>query len=229
MLVELRHSVGTPRRKVLVVVTLLLGLLAAVALTMGTPADQRSFATTSTIVQLLMSVTVPFFGVLLTTDRRRAQARLPPAILAGATLAVAFALFGMVATAVATALVSSTVAGGRWQHAGAVAVGSVLVQLIAQLTGTGWGQLVRSPGLAMAATIVVPLGLWLLLGAVEPVRPAREWVTPAANAAHLLSGQMRALNWAQLLVVVLIWDVGLNAYGAYRVSRRRTPVDGAAG
>ncbi len=175
-----------------------------------------------------MALPGPCFGGLRTTALRptRVRARLAPRVVAAAALAVAFALFGIVVAAIATVLASSTMPGGPWQHAGAIAAGSVLVQLIAQLTGTGWGQLVRSPSIAMAATIVVPLGLYLVLGVLDRVRPARDWVTPAANAGYLLSGQLSASVWARCLVVVLSWNVGLNALGADRVNRQRA---GAAG
>jgi len=72
---------------------------------------------------------------------------------------------------------------------------------------------------AMIGTIVLPLGLWLILGAVDLVRPAQAWLTPFAAAPNLLSGQMTPLTWAQLLVIVLIWGVGLNAAGAVRTNR----------
>jgi hypothetical protein len=168
-----------------------------------------------------MSVLVPFSGVLLTSPLRSSGAhqRLAPRLLAAAVLAVAYAVFGVVVSGLALALAGSAAVGGGWQHAGSVLVGSVLVQVIAQLTGTGLGMLVRPAALAMAATIVLPLGLWLLLGAVDVLRPAQAWLTPFPTAGNLLSGAMPPLGWAQSLVVVLIWNVSLNAQGAMRVGR----------
>jgi hypothetical protein len=64
--VELRRAVGTRPRRWLLAITLVLGLLSAIAVTLGLPPADRTFATIGTPVQLLMSVTVPFFGVLLT-------------------------------------------------------------------------------------------------------------------------------------------------------------------
>src|SRR2546423_1659085 len=83
----------------------------------------------------------------------------------------------------------------RWRHAGTVAVGGVLVQVVAQLVGTGLGLLLRSPVVAFLGSIVLPLGLWLALGAVDALRPAREWLTPYASVWHLLSGQMGGVRW----------------------------------
>jgi hypothetical protein len=225
-----RRAIGTRRRKVLVAITVGLGVLAAVTVTVGSPPADRSFVATCTIVQLSMSVVVPFFGVLLTSELRVTRppdvaatplrrSALLPRIGAAVVLAVAFALVGVLLSAVAVALAPS--AAGAWQHTGAVVLGSVVVQVIAQLSGTGLGLLLSPPRLAMAATIVLPLGLWLLLGAVRPIRGAQDWLTPVASAGHLLSGQLPPLRWLQSLVVFLIWGAGLNIAGALRAGSRR--------
>lgn len=94
----------------------------------------------------------------------------------------------------------------------------MVVQLTAQLVGTGLGLLVRHCVLAFGLTIVAPLGLWLLLGAVSPA--AQEWLTPFASAQHQLSGAMTGLSWAQTATVLLLWGVGLNLVGLRRLRRR---------
>ena len=86
-------------------ITALLGILPAAAVPAATSVVERTFAAISSPVQILMSVTVPFFGVLLASDlaRSRFGARLAmTSTLLGATvLAVGFAVFGVVITAVA--------------------------------------------------------------------------------------------------------------------------------
>jgi hypothetical protein len=119
-----------------------------------------------------------------------------------------------------TARAPSDVVFGRWHHVGTIAVGSVLVQVIAQLVGTGLGLLIRSAVVAFIASIVLPLGLWVVLGATQTLRPAQAWLTPYATAQNLLSGQMGPVNWAQWLVVLLVWGVGLNAAGETIMRRR---------
>ncbi|HSU34476.1 MAG TPA: hypothetical protein VLJ88_02340 [Propionibacteriaceae bacterium] len=90
-------------------------------------------ATIATPVQLLMSVTLPFFGVLLAADlRRRHQVRAAPTLLAALTLAVLVAVFGVLVSVLATAAAPSATAQGRWQHPGTIPLGSVLVQVVAQ-------------------------------------------------------------------------------------------------
>lgn len=87
--------------------------------------------------------------------------------------------------------------------------------------GTGFGLLLRRPVLAGLATIMLPLGLWALFGAIETLRPAQAWLTPFPSVQHLLPGDMRPLRWAQWLTVLAIWGVGLNAVGLAKASRRQ--------
>ncbi|MFI7606030.1 hypothetical protein ACIBTV_12985 [Micromonospora sp. NPDC049366] len=222
----LRRAVATRPRRWLVATTLLLGLLAAVATTAAPPED-ITFSTVSDLVQSLMSVTVPFLGVLLAHDLRRSPrpARPGPTLLAAVLLAAAVGVFGILVSGAAIALAPSGTATTPWQHAATIAVGGVLVQIVAQLVGTGLGLLLRSTLVACLATIVLPLGLWALLGAVDALSPAQAF-TPYATVRNLLSGEMNVAKWAQWLAVLLIWGVGLNALGVAWHTRRQ-PGDGA--
>lgn len=144
-----------------------------------------------------------------------------PTLLVATRLAVAIALFGVAASAIAVAAAPAGTASGPWQQSGAIVLGCVVVQVIAQLVGTGLGLLIRAPVIACAATIVLPLGLWAILGLTEATRPAQDWLTPFAGVGRLTTGTMTATNWLQSFVVFLIWAVGLNALGARRVGRER--------
>ncbi|MEU8262506.1 hypothetical protein AB0C02_17970 [Micromonospora sp. NPDC048999] len=215
----LRRTQGTRARRLLLAVTLLLGLLAAAGLALGGPPGDRTFAKLSDAAQSLMSVIVPAFGVLLARDLKRASptARLTPTLLAASLLAAIVGLFGFLVCVAALTVTTST-APDPWRHVGVIAVGGVLIQVVAQLVGTGLGLLLRRPAVAFLATIVLPLGLWFLLGAIDVLKPAQA-LTPYSTVRHLLSGQMSALNWIQWLAVLLIWGVGLNALGAARPFR----------
>ena len=141
-------------------------------------------------------------------------------------LALLIAAFGVLVCAAVTMIAPSTASVGRWENAGMVAIGGLLTQATAQLAGTGLGLVLRRPVIACVATIVLPLGLWWLFGAVDVLRPVQPWTTPYPSAQHLLSGAMTPVNWAQWLVVLAIWGVGLNALGCLRASRTqgmRTP------
>jgi hypothetical protein len=221
VLAHCRSLLHTWPRRTLVVGTVLAGALTAVAVTVGSAPSGRTFSAVSGPVQSIMSVTVPFFGVILVHGLRRPATRLTllPSVLAAVVVAVAVAVLGVVVSASATAAAGSQATGGRWEHATTVVVGSVLVQVLAQLTGTGLGLLVRRPAVACLLTIVSPMGLWLLLGALDGLRPAQAWLTPFSSAQHLLAGDMSPTRWAQWSVVVAIWGLGLNLAGIRRATR----------
>lgn len=218
-----RRAAGTRTRRLLIAITVLLGVLAAFFTAVaGQPAD-RTFAGLSNPVQSLMSVTLPFIGVLLARDvvRSPGTVRLAPTLLAGTLLAVAVGAFGVLVCAAALTLGPATAADGMWDDAVRVAVGGVLVQIVAQLVGTGLGLLLRPAVIACLATIVLPLGLWFLLGSVAVLRPAQAWLTPFAGVQVLLSARMSPWGWAQWLVAALLWGPMMNAVGAARLKRER--------
>jgi hypothetical protein len=217
-----RGSGGRRARRWIVAVTLLLGVVGAVAITAGTPPGERTIAAVSGPAQSLMSVAVPLLGVLATVGLRRParSADVLSAIARALVLALLIGAIGVLVCAAVTVVAPSTAAGGRWTNAGVVVLGSLLVQGVAQLVGTGMGLLIRRPILAYGATIALPLGLWRLLEAVAALRPAQPWLTPFPSVQHLLSGEMNPIRWAQWLTVLAIWGVGLNALGVARASRR---------
>ncbi|MET8090423.1 hypothetical protein [Micromonospora sp. NPDC005220] len=217
-----RRSLGTRARWWLLVGTLVAGLLAAVALVAAVAPADRTFAELSGTVQSLMSVATPLFGILLVRDMRRAPARVPvvPTVLAVGLPAVVIGVAGVLICAATLALTPADVADEPWRFAGTIALGSVLVQIVAGLVGTGLGLLLRSAVVAFLATIILPLVLFALLGGVESAQP---WLTPFGSARNLLSGEMSALRWVQWLCVLLIWGVGLNAVGAAVRNRRGGP------
>ncbi|GIM88378.1 hypothetical protein [Paractinoplanes toevensis] len=211
-----QRSLLSRRTTLLAAATVLVGAAAAGL----TARSDTGFRDVLEPVQIAMSVLVPFFGVLAVTGlhgppapRPDADRRLTPRLVTAVGLAAGFALSGVLLAAVATGL-----AGGGWPPASrtaALLVGAVLVQVIAQLVGTGCGLLLRRPGVAMAATIVVPMGVTGLLGAIDSGGGLVRWFTPYGNAQALLAGEPTAA----LGVVVLLWCVTPNVVGA--VSRAR--------
>lgn len=213
------------RRVELVIVlgTVLLGLVGAVAVSVGAPTAGRTFAAVSGAAQSLISVGVPLLGVLLVGELRRPirlNALLPTAGRA-LGMAMLLAVVGVLICAAVTTLSPSDGRDGPWRNTGMVVLASLLVQVVAQLVGLGMGLLIRRRLLACLATIVLPLGLWGLLGAVAALRPAQSWLTPFPAAQHLLSGLMTPTAWAQWLIVLVVWGVGLPALALVVDQRRR--------
>lgn len=216
----LRRSVETVPRRSLLAGTLLLGLIAAIGVSAAADPADRTLATLSDPTQSLMSIVVPYLGILMAHDLRGGPGpiRVTPTLTAAALLAAAIGMFGFLTCAVALA-VSGPGAQDPWRSAGIIALGSVLVQIVAQLLGTGLGLLLRRHVVAFLVSIVLPSGLWLLLGAVDALRPAQAWLAPYSSVRNLLSGHMTALTWAQWLVILLIWGIGPNALGATHLKR----------
>jgi len=120
---------------------------------------------------------------------------------------------------VATSAAAPAADEGRSDVMSMIILGSVLVQLIAQLSGAGWGLLLRSSALAIAADVVVPLGIWIITGAIPALQGLQAWLAPFSSARSLLSGHMDAERWGQAGVIALVWVVALNAAGILRLHR----------
>ena len=182
--------------------------------------------------QIAISLPLPFVSVLLMTQefgRRTSSASvgvgrslgaiIGAKLLASAVIAVAGAGYGVLISSIATSAAAPAADQGRWDAIGMIILGSVLVQLIAQLSGAGWGLLLRSSPLAIAADVVVPLGLWIVTGAIPALQGVQAWLAPFSSARNLLSGHMDAERWAQVGVIALVWVVALNAAGILRLHR----------
>lgn len=213
LLATIKRFTATGPRRWLLAGTLLLGLVAAAGVAAAADPADRTLATLSDPAQSLMSVVVPALGISAARDLRgNGKARVAPVLTAAALLAACIGLFGLLVCAAALALVSSS-AQDPWRSAGIIALGGVLVQVVAVLLGTGLGLLLRRPVVAFLASIVLPLGLWFLLGSLDALRPAQAWLAPYSSVRNLLSGHMSVVTWTQWLVIFLIWAVGLNVAG----------------
>ncbi|QJY45704.1 hypothetical protein [Pseudonocardia broussonetiae] len=215
-----RSTAGTGRRWLLVAV-LVVGAAAAVLVAVAAPVP--TVAVPASAAQLLMSVLVPLSGVLLAQEWARGPGGggAGPVVLAAASYAAAVALLGFAACVVAVALVPSAALGGPATVV-AVALGGIGVQVTAQLVGTGLGFLLRRPLVAFLGTVVLPLGVWLTLGALGPLAWLRAWLTPFGATPPLLTGSPSTPEVVAWLVVLALWGGALNAAGVW--SARRRPV-----
>ena len=210
-----------------------MGLLSAGLVAFTGPAQDHTFAVISFYTQSAISLPLPFVSVLLMTEisgvglsattrfgnvtrcnHRREAAGQRDHCGDGSCLRC---LDLVVATSAAVPAADE----GRWDAMGMIILGSALVQLIAQLSGAGWGLLLRSSALAIGADAVVPLGLWIITGAIPALQGVQAWLAPFASVRNLLSGHMDAERWAHVGVIALVWVVALNAAGILRLHRLR--------
>lgn len=170
---------------------------------------------------MLISVPLPFIGVLLANDLRKTPGvRVQPTLAGAVLIAVAAGVAGNVLVVAALAASGST-APDPWAHAGVIGLTGVLVQVLAQLVGTGLGLLIKRPVWGCLGTIVLPLGAYALLA---PLGAVRDWLTPYAAAQHLLTGSAGAAEWARWATVALLWGIALNTIGAVVLRRRAARV-----
>lgn len=229
---ELRTSVRSRSRRWLLIASGVVGLLSAGLVASSGSAQDHTFTVISFYTQSAISLPLPLVSVLLMTQEfgRRASsatvglgmsldATIVAKLLASAVIAVAGAGYGVLISLVATSAAAPAADQGRWDAIGLIILGSVLVQLIAQLSGAGWGLLLRSASMAIAADVVVPLGLWIVTGSVPALQGVQAWLAPFSSVRNLLSGHMDAERWAQVGVIALVWVVGLNAAGILRLHR----------
>lgn len=210
----LRRTVTGRGRRGLLGSTLLLGGLVAGLVAAAAPAP--SLAALAAPAQLLMSVLVPLSGVLLAHDLTRPgnTLRPPPMIVAAVVYAALVAVAGFALCGLATAIAPGAALGDP-RSALSVALGGIGVQVTAQLVGTGFGLLLPRTGVAFLATIVVPLGLWLLLGTTGP--RLQQWLTPFGANPPLLTGAPSPTDLAAWVVVLLLWGGLLNGAGVRRL------------
>jgi ABC-2 type transport system permease protein len=228
---ELRQSVSTRARRWLLIAAGVVGLLTAGLVALTGPAEDHTFSVISFYTQSAISLPLPLVSVLLMTQDfgRRVSSLTPRSGLSGDAIiaakwlasmiiAVAGAAYGVLISVLATSAATPAAPEGQWNAIGMIILGSVLVQLIAQLVGAGWGLLLGSSPVAIVADVVVPLGLWLFTGAA-PGLQGIHWLAPFTSVQSLLSGHMNAQQWAQVGVIVLVWVVGLNTAGTLRQHR----------
>ena len=229
--VELRKSAARRACRWLLITSAAVGMLAAGLVALTGTAHDHTFAVISFYTQSAISLPLPFVSVLLMTADfgRRASATFALAtspdviivakLLASAIIALVGAAYGVLISVLATSAATPAADERRWDAIGMIILGSALVQLIAQLSGAGWGLLLRSSALAIVADVALPLGLWIITAAFPALHGVQEWLTPFASVRNLLSGHMDARSWAQVGVVALVWVVALNLAGIVRVHR----------
>lgn len=227
----LRALVSSQTRLVLVVVTALVGAVAAFGLAAVLVPEGRTLTGIVPLTQLIISVFTPFVTALLTHELRDAAGGGPAQLIAAVRSRwIAAGIYGVVmggygALAAGVATTAAASSGGvpttvdLWAGAGPAVLGSLLVQLIPVGVGCAAGLLIPRRGHAVLATVVVPLLASFVLPRLTPAGTT-DWVTPLAAADHLLPGPMTAVAWAQWIVTAALWVVLPNWLGARRLRRR---------
>ncbi|TDD43527.1 hypothetical protein E1263_41595 [Kribbella antibiotica] len=172
---------------------------------------ERTFATTSTAAQSLISIGVPFIGAVAGARRERSLYKL------ALGYALGMATLGLIASLLVAALVPST-AADPWKHAPAIIIGAFITQVVAQSLGTGFGLLIGRPVIASILTIVPPLAVYFLLAAVAP---GAKGLAPYGSAQLWWKGEFSGSDVLLFVVMVAVWGVGLNLWGTSAARSRQ--------
>ena len=230
--IELRKSVDTRAGRWLLIAVAAVGLIIAVLSALLGSAKNQTFHQNAASIQGAMAVLLPIVSILLVTSEFSQRTALQTFVLvprrglivaakllSGAVIAVAFAGYGTVLSLLATGAAAHPATAGRWQHAALVVLGSLIVQLISQLSGMGFGLLLMSSAGAIVANFVIPIAWAGLAGGIQALHGVQPWLDPSKVSTYLLNGEMSVQRWAQVCVVALIWVAALLAAGTHRARR----------
>lgn len=231
--IELRKTVDTRAGRWLLAAVALIGVAMTVVTALTGHDKDHTFHQSASSIQGSMAVLLPVVSILLVTSEWSQRTALQTFVLtpnrgrvvaaklaAGSVLAVAVATLGIALAALATTLAGSHPATGEWRQAGAVVIGSVVVQLLSQLSGMGFGLLLLNSPAAIVANFVIPITWAALAGGIAALHGLQPWLDPAKATENLLGGHMDATRWAQVGVVALVWVVALIAAGYPRMKRK---------
>ena len=65
----------------------------------------------------------------------------------------------------------------------------------------------------------MPLGLWIVAGAVPGLHGVQAWLAPFASVRNVLSGHMDARSAGRRWASSRLWVIALNTAGIFRVRR----------
>jgi ABC-2 type transport system permease protein len=231
--IELRKSLDTRAGRWLLAGVAAIGIAMTFLAALAGHAKDHTFHQSASSIQGGMAVLLPVVSILLVTSEWSQHTALQTFVLtphrgrvaaaklaAGAVLALTVAGFGIALSALATQFAGTHPPAGEWRQAGVIVLASLVVQLLSQLSGMGFGLLLLNSPAAIVANFVIPIAWAALAGSTTGLHGVQPWLDPAKATENLLGGHMDAHHWAQVGTVVLVWVVALNTAGLARLRRK---------
>ncbi|MBD8868818.1 ABC transporter permease [Nocardioides donggukensis] len=174
---------------------------------------------------------LPVLGILLVTSEWGQRTALTTFALEPSRPRVLWAkvaaalLIGLAAIVVAVALAAlATVIGGQdgaWENIGADDFGNLaILQVSGLVQGLAFGMVLLNSAGAIVAYFVLPIAFSIVANLWTAMRDAAPWVDIGTAQGPLAAGvDLTGEQWAQVLVVTLIWIVLPFAVGLWRVLR----------
>ncbi|MGX6447221.1 ABC transporter permease [Patulibacter sp. S7RM1-6] len=218
----------------MLVVSVGLALLVAVAGALTGDADDRTLGNVLQIVLLPLGLLLPVIGVLSATGEwsqrtalttfalvprrgRVVAAKVLATVALGLAACVVWALVGTAGAVVAGAL------GGApdpWSVDGALLAQGPVALVLSIVWGVAFGLLVMAPAPAIVAYFAVPTVFALLGELVTGLDRAWDWLDPNRGIDALTRGDLAGSGWAHLVVSGALWIGVPLALGTLRTLRR---------
>jgi ABC-type transport system involved in multi-copper enzyme maturation permease subunit len=230
--VELRKSYDTRAGRWLLV-TIGLGALAVVAISLFVEDAPKTFADYFSFTQLPVGILLPVLGILLVTSewsQRTAMTtfslvpRRSRVLTAKVLAAAVLALLGVIASAAAASLatVLTPVFTDRamdWGTSGAQLGQVVLVQVLFVLSGLAFGMLLLSSPLAIVLYFVLPTVFTIVVNLVSALDWVRDWLDLGTTTMPMFEGDLDGQGWVQVGTSALLWIVLPLIIGWVRIER----------
>jgi hypothetical protein len=134
---------------------------------------------------------------------------------------VVIASVALIASLANAALVKAVAASGTtetWSLSGIVLAQTLLLVVLAMVTGLGYGAALLSSAPAIVLSFVLPLG-WSALGSIPALEGTARWLDASKSFAPLTDHAMNATEWARVGSTVALWTLVPVLIGIWRISR----------
>jgi ABC-2 type transport system permease protein len=230
--IELRKSYDTRAGRWLLL-TIGLGALAVVAISLFVEDAPKTFADYFSFTQLPVGILLPVLGILLVTSEwsqrtamttftlvpRRSRV-LTAKVLAASVLGVLGVVAAAVASGLATVLTPVvTDQGMDWSVTGAQLGQVLLLQVLFVLSGVAFGMLLLSSPLAIVTYFVLPTVFTILVNLVGALDWVRDWLDLGTTTTPMFDGALDGQGWLQLATSVALWIVLPTVVGWRRIQR----------
>jgi ABC-2 type transport system permease protein len=193
----------------------------------------HNFTDVSNVVQSFTSLLLPIVGILLITSEwsqrtalqtftlvpqrwRIVRAKLAAGILIGLTASVV----SLVIAALATAAASHPAGVSAWQSSLDVIGVGLLYQSLSLLGGMAFGILILNSPVAIVLSFALPIVWSILTASISGLNGVANWLNTSNTTGNLLSNDMTARHWAELLVSMLVWIGVPLVLGVLRLRRK---------
>jgi ABC-2 type transport system permease protein len=210
----------------------ILGLMIAFAIVQAVTGHTADHTLRDVVASAVLPayVLLPVVGILLVTSEWSQRTTLITfALVSQRSRVLAAKLVAAVLVASAAVLVSLSIAAlvtavaapgiqGTWSLSGIVTGQTLLLVVVAMITGLGYGAMLLSPAPAIVLSFVLPFG-WAALASIHPLRGTARWLDASRSFEPLTEHVMDATEWARVGTTLAVWMLLPVLIGIWRIAR----------